>query len=69
VFEGLSSFHVNDCVCTVVTSAKKAGSNAVIGWFARCAPALCNAGSNAVVVSRRRPLEVSGGLRLVWGGK
>ncbi len=56
VFEGWPGFHVNDYVCTVVTSGKKTGSNAVIGWVARCAPALCLAGSNAVIVGRRETI-------------
>ncbi len=61
VFKGLSGFHIDDCVCTVMTPGKEAGGNAVIGWVVRCAPALCNAGSNVVVVRRK---ETIGG---VWG--
>ena len=52
VFEGLAGLHVNDGVCTVAASGKDAHGNAVIGWVLRCAPALCNMVSNAVIVHR-----------------
>ena len=50
VFEGLASLHVNNSVCTVIVSGKDARGNAVIGWVPRCAPALYDVVSNAVIV-------------------
>ncbi len=52
VFEGLASLHVNNGVCTVMASGKNAHGKAVIGWVPRCALALCNVVSNAVIVHR-----------------
>ena len=37
VFQGLSSFHVDNSDGTVAVSGKEASSNAVIVWVGRCA--------------------------------
>ena len=62
VLESLSRFHVDDHVCTVATSGKKASSDVVIGLVVMCAPALCNTGINADFVVGWETSEVPG----VW---